>query len=225
MSRSIFCSTCKKEKEPGREIESRCKSCKSEANKAKRLKARLEKGLRPLGFGRSPNCYACGTIKENPKIGYCLACHRKKDNEWRLATGRTKRHRTGLCRCGNKIAAYSKCYCFKCASLWRKKYLEKNPEIKQKMYKKWDDTKFESFDEYVKYVARYTAANAIKRGMLVKMPCEICGITESIDAHHDDYSRALDVRWLCKKHHMEHHKSERDLNFKGDITCHIPESR
>lgn len=24
-------------------------------------------------------------------------------------------------------------------------------------------------------------------------------------AHHDDYSRPLDVRWLCQPHHLEHH--------------------
>lgn len=47
--------------------------------------------------------------------------------------------------------------------------------------------------------------NALKRGHLVKQPCEVCGV-EKVDAHHEDYSKPLDVRWLCRKHHMELHR-------------------
>ena len=42
-------------------------------------------------------------------------------------------------------------------------------------------------------------------------PCEVCGIPES-HAHHDDYSRPLDVRWLCEKHHKQLHKERRQEN-------------
>ena len=34
--------------------------------------------------------------------------------------------------------------------------------------------------------------------------CEICG-NPKVDAHHDDYSRPRDVRWLCRAHHRQHH--------------------
>lgn len=39
---------------------------------------------------------------------------------------------------------------------------------------------------------------------LVRKPCEVCG--EKAEAHHDDYAKPLDVRWLCFKHHREWHK-------------------
>jgi hypothetical protein len=45
---------------------------------------------------------------------------------------------------------------------------------------------------------------AIKRGDLERQPCEVCG-HEPTDAHHEDYSKPLEVRWLCRKHHMEVH--------------------
>lgn len=51
--------------------------------------------------------------------------------------------------------------------------------------------------------ARGMAANARRDGRLVKKPCEICGSVESVESHHDDYSKPLEVRWLCKKHHDE----------------------
>ena len=54
--------------------------------------------------------------------------------------------------------------------------------------------------------ASLKVSNAIIAGNLVKQPCEICG-AEPAQAHHDDYNKPLDVRWLCKKHHTEWHKT------------------
>jgi hypothetical protein len=36
------------------------------------------------------------------------------------------------------------------------------------------------------------------------MPCEVCGDPQT-HAHHDDYSKPLDVRWFCPRHHREEH--------------------
>jgi hypothetical protein len=59
-----------------------------------------------------------------------------------------------------------------------------------------------------KRAAHILTGNAIRNGRLLRQPCEVCGETESVQAHHDDYSKPLDVRWLCFKHHMEHHGKE-----------------
>lgn len=59
-----------------------------------------------------------------------------------------------------------------------------------------------------KRVARNAVRTALINGALVRQPCERCG-EGKVDAHHNDYSRPLDVRWLCRKHHGEEHR--RDL--------------
>lgn len=48
---------------------------------------------------------------------------------------------------------------------------------------------------------------ALATGRLKVKPCEVCGAKAV--AHHDDYTKPLVVRWLCGKHHAEHHRIER----------------
>jgi len=55
-----------------------------------------------------------------------------------------------------------------------------------------------------KYKSRCSVRNAIRDGRLKKKPCEVCGCVD-VEAHHPDYSKPLDVVWLCRKHHLEEH--------------------
>lgn len=52
--------------------------------------------------------------------------------------------------------------------------------------------------------ARRIAMYAVQRGELEKKPCERCGALK-VEAHHHDYSKPLDVEWLCKKCHNKEH--------------------
>lgn len=54
-----------------------------------------------------------------------------------------------------------------------------------------------------KYKARCAVSNALRDGRLVRQPCEVCKTTVRVQAHHHDYSKPLDVRWLCFVHHRE----------------------
>lgn len=55
-----------------------------------------------------------------------------------------------------------------------------------------------------KHSARKKVRRAVASGLLVPKPCEVCGNCQ-VQAHHDDYSKPLDVRWLCFVHHREVH--------------------
>ena len=63
---------------------------------------------------------------------------------------------------------------------------------------KADTEKYEEFKRQMR--ARNAVRNALKKGTLVKGVCEVCGSCDT-EAHHDDYEKRLDVRWLCSLHH------------------------
>lgn len=68
-----------------------------------------------------------------------------------------------------------------------------------------------------KYLAHVAVQRALMNGQLVKSSCEICG-NLAVDAHHSDYSRPLEVRWLCRQHHVRLHATgcESDFFAVGD---------
>lgn len=51
--------------------------------------------------------------------------------------------------------------------------------------------------------ARHALNNAIRDEKLERGVCEVCGTMA--EAHHEDYSKPFEVRWLCFKHHREAH--------------------
>jgi ribosomal protein S27AE len=54
------------------------------------------------------------------------------------------------------------------------------------------------------YKAHTAVNNAVRDGRLKKQPCAICG-TDKVHAHHQDYAKPLEVKWLCAKcHHRVH---------------------
>lgn len=57
--------------------------------------------------------------------------------------------------------------------------------------------------------AREAFKSAKKYGKIKSLPCVKCGNPKS-EGHHHDYSKPLDVTWLCRKHHAELHRLERD---------------
>lgn len=62
--------------------------------------------------------------------------------------------------------------------------------------------------ERVKIAARVAVRRALGRGDLIPTACSVCG-SLTVEAHHDDYAKPLDVRWLCREHHREHHAKAR----------------
>jgi hypothetical protein len=90
--------------------------------------------------------------------------------------------------------------------------------VRQQNYRKTkDELKFKEVAPHQKYwlqenklksKAHRKVSYAIKTGALIRQPCERCGATHDtadIVAHHEDYTKPLDVMWLCELHHKERH--------------------
>ena len=58
----------------------------------------------------------------------------------------------------------------------------------------------------LKSIARYRLKVEVKTGR-IKVPgtCSDCGLPAKLHGHHDDYTKPLDVRWLCPTCHIKEH--------------------
>jgi hypothetical protein len=137
-----------------------------------------------------PNCSKCGNTYKltKRKSTVCLDCKRNMDRAWRL-----KRKEEGNPVISNQVspeymAAYQSEY-------------NKKPEVKKRRAEQMKGYRLNLIEHHK---AREAVNKAIKKGLMIRLPCEVCGLAKS-EAHHDDYSKPLDVRFLCRKHHLEHH--------------------
>lgn len=73
-------------------------------------------------------------------------------------------------------------------------------------------------DHPEKQAARIAVRTAIVRGDLVREPCAKCGHPDT-QGHHEDYSKALDVVWLCRPHHEERHRELRLIERQQRTDC------
>lgn len=59
----------------------------------------------------------------------------------------------------------------------------------------------------IKQAARMALHNAIRRREIVRPEtCQECGVAKKVTAHHSDYSKPLDVEWLCYECHGLRHR-------------------
>jgi hypothetical protein len=59
----------------------------------------------------------------------------------------------------------------------------------------------------LRYAAHIVVNNAIRdKKLIAQKNCSVCNSTTKIEGHHDDYTKPMDLRWLCEKCHKEWHK-------------------
>lgn len=79
-----------------------------------------------------------------------------------------------------------------------------------------------SMDKYKnKYPEKYKAHYKMRDNMRdkkIEKPelCSVCGKKKNLEGHHHDYSKPLDVLWVCRKCHIRIHKDLRELERQSN---------
>lgn len=91
--------------------------------------------------------------------------------------------------------------CKDCKRGYQKQHRSENLDY----YREYDRERgFRVYDP-VKTKARRKVNHELAAGRIKKQPCH-CGSLDT-EAHHHDYSKPLDVVWLCRTHHAELHRT------------------
>jgi hypothetical protein len=128
-----------------------------------------------------------------------------------------KHYPSSLCKpCATaKAAEWAKNNPKKRKAIWRR-HAEQNreayAEANRLYYRRHRETRMQSLQRYWdanpgKREARHAVAYAIQTGRLTRKPCEECGSQKTVHAHHHDYSKPLDVKWLCSLCHGKEHRA------------------
>ncbi len=169
-------------------------------------------------MGRKRDCSRCGGIKEDNRLntGYCKECYRVRGLERRakfratLAT-KPKKERSATCNdCGAVKENIVRPYCYSCRNKRERAY-KNSPAViarvdaKQRQLKLQYERYRNDDDFKRKCEARSAVKNAVRDGYLIRGDCEVCGISKNIQGHHEDYTKPLEVIWLCISCHRGWH--------------------
>ena len=99
---------------------------------------------------------------------------------------------------------------------WYRNYRERNKEKFRKYNRKYNSEwrKEHKYSTDIKWneenpekrKASRLLQYAVRTKMIDRKPCAMCGKKNKIVGHHPDYSKPLEVIWLCGVHHSEIHR-------------------
>lgn len=192
-------------------VDGRCQSCRNKAAQQRKIEKRLAAGKRLWGSGRKPECSMCGKHKENIKRAYCNSCtseDNKKRWKEKIAPKVNVHSVTIICECGKEKESTRKHFCNDCLLERKRKTGREVAKRRRKFYKENGHTleaiPLTPLQHELRRNARNLVNKMLRQGLLIRQPCEVCK-NKKVEAHHDDYARPLDIRWLCKQHHYEQH--------------------
>lgn len=141
-------------------------------------------GIEPL-----ENFYADSRASDGLR-SWCKACYRAQTKDWKRLNPdkvRAMVARRDPERKNREAVAASNRRCRERIVRYRQQWRRDNPE---------------------KYRAHSLLSKAVRAGKIIKpLICEACPSGRFLEAHHGDYSKPLDVEWLCARCHRRLHRA------------------
>lgn len=172
-------------------------------------------------------CSKCGVVKPvgefslvsrnlpNLRQGYCKECFRvigrERNRELRKRASQLKEGYCSYCRTVLPISVFSSAgqpYCKNCRTEYDRKRLEKRKVGRRRKI-------FTNSNYRLKEKARGIAQR------LKYEPCESCGTEDKIERHHSDYTKPLQVVYLCRVCHAKIHRYTETHN--SEVSPQMPE--
>ena len=139
-----------------------------------------------MSYVRDKTCKSCGQVKApaefyphpemaDGRLSHCKECQKAKAREWRRAS--------------LTVREYDR---------------ERSKTPQRRAHSRAVTAKFRT-ERPEAHRAHAAVNKAVRSGKLVRGPCLFCGSAEHVHGHHRDYSKPLDVVWLCARcHHRLH---------------------
>lgn len=160
-------------------------------------------------------------VRKRPSIRKCKQCQVFKLNSGFIKGSHrciTCREIQGPCKKCGKIKSisefpldgqgYPAYTCRFCKNQQVYEYSKNHPELRKEIRSNWikksDFQKKDRKKNLEKYRARDALNHAKREGRISQLPCADCK-SEKSEAHHEDYSKPLEVIWLCLKCHRLRH--------------------
>ena len=146
----------------------------------------MTKQCKQCGKNLPVTSFAVADTKRGYRRGVCRDCLRPHLNAYAKAS-RSRRYHANAGKYRDKL---------------RRKNLERHAKNRAEHYRQNREYEKRHPD---RHRAKARVQYALKTGKLTRLPCQVCGVTKT-QAHHDDYTRPLDVIWLCRECHAERHR-------------------
>jgi hypothetical protein len=96
---------------------------------------------------------------------------------------------------------------------YMRKWYDAHPGYNRNYLREWNKrnpgrmTSYLATKDPLRIKARKAVSRAVETGKLLRPAyCEACGLPTNVQGHHDDYTKPLDVRWVCDDcHQLIHH--------------------
>ena len=142
----------------------------------------------------------------------CIKCGETRESEFLLYRVKIGDYRCKLC-----FKTYCREYYSEHIEKLReshRNYIHNHPEENNTNFKRWyEKNANKHYKERLVYAQsnpqRHRAQCYAYRQLPETQVCSIEGCFELGQRHHDDYNKLYEVRWFCRKHHKELHRSKK----------------